>query len=170
MATKTKAKKTKKQTVLQKVKNLPRRQQLLLFLLVFAVLGGAIAVYRSFAYSWTRVHSGPAMDISTCRDHTTDSGGNTYWVGRWVILNKGSRTLRNVQLEFDSTETGDFSSHVPMGDISPGQYKFFDTSLPYVPYVGRDRRMAYWQTTENFVTVNTFSFYTNDTVKCSGGK
>lgn len=73
---------------------------ILLFLGVFAVLGGALAVYRSFAFSWQHVFDDPDFTISACNAGYDPPDGYTT---HWAILKK---TTAKVTQAFISAPNG----------------------------------------------------------------
>lgn len=89
-----KKKTTKKpQSTWQWYKSLSNSYKTLLFVLIFAVLGGGIAVYKSFAFAWTHVYDSPTLTVSACRVKTIviGHGEPVEYQTRWAIRNGKSQ-------------------------------------------------------------------------------
>lgn len=81
-------KKSKKsQSTWQWYKSLSGKYKTILFVLIFAVLGGGLAVYRSFAFAWTHIINDEFITVSACREKTIviGHGEPNYYETRWAI-------------------------------------------------------------------------------------
>jgi hypothetical protein len=68
----------------------------LIFLAIFAVFGGGLLVFRSFALSWSQVQDTAKYTVSACRSQTTPRVG--YKV-LWAVRNKTSQPMNIVIYE-----------------------------------------------------------------------
>lgn len=114
MASKKKSVK-KSQTTWQWFRSLSNGYKISLFVVIFAVLGGGFAVYKSFAFSWFRVVHTSLGDVSVCEYPVTKVGMQA----RWAFYNNDTRTNRlHVQAV---SVSGQVAYDITGQTVAPGQ-------------------------------------------------
>lgn len=165
MATKKKSNK-KPLSTWQWFRSLSNGHKTLLFVLIFAVLGGGFAVYKSFAYSWTQVYKGygagtDRITVSACRLGIVPKRGTNV---KWAVFNESnSRVYINLYIADPSNTSSTIRANLTPRDIlvlpgsttgTAGQYRIgWLADITTNTYIGF-----------------TFSMDPSRIVACDGGK